>query len=915
MINDKKYNKDKKANREQSGIALIMALGILSMLIVLALAFASTAITSGKMANYNANTTKARLLAEGAIERVVALANMYNADVAASVTPPTGVSIDVSYGESNDNDFIKDLTNDPDVKWTYVTAKENYYDNAGDPQERDVIIGRYAYIVTGNPTFIDPAACVEQGIGARDENGLVEDRLGIYLNEINLGNLGTPMAGSVLTNMSSKQSASGQLPDSTVGTTAPLPGNARWGDLDTMCTLVGIPLTGSDYDKCSNWFKFTTAKDEESFYTTDPEIRYKRFNLRRFTDGTGGTTGLYDSGTDTNWWDDPDNDGVLGSAGTDGPDHVNVLLSGAPIVNITDSGDTLCVPYLSTLFSNGKANNVNKGTFAYQATLAKQIAANLIDYCDTDDVPTSDKEVSTWNYKKTPAYTGNEKTPYINELSTQLDAQCVIVGPDINGNYSYSFTSDVAVGLEVIDMYNAGFNPADITADVYVCTQRHYYANDDNDPHKVGYDAGTKITIDFNGSSWSGSYMHKWETNTDLRTETYSSDAAKASIRTQLAINKVVLKYKGVPVDYAQIDVAPCHYIGRRYFIMQDAGVGITTVKSFRAWQVIDPRQNLNDDDWEYPTVGGTYGKVAFDLNADTATYPGTPNATNCNPSSLYDDAETTTSQAEVSTAYIRNDLMKSPWELGCIHRGIAGQTINLLRSHTETDMLDYDKGDANILDQIKMFTDDEVYGKFNINCGDPNAANAPQQKEALTVLFEGIHLGADYGAPATTGTPISPGDAMNYAQGLIDASGHGEWLRRSEVANVVALQVGDTDAKKEEFLGKFINLCKAKIPDLTIGTQANIIVLAQTIKDVGGVKLSKDLNFDGNIEDAATDTYDADGDGDTGDTVDETGVTTTYGSYEPMFDEITSQTVLIGKVELDTTGNAWKLKRYIYPE
>ncbi|MBR2720352.1 MAG: hypothetical protein IKB74_03355, partial [Lentisphaeria bacterium] len=73
------------------------------------------------------------------------------------------------------------------------------------------------------------------------------------------------------------------------------------------------------------------------------------------------------------------------------------------------------------------------GTFADLATLRKQIAANFNDYCDSDGVPASDIAADTWvndllgkapevdavtgdRKFRHPAFTGNEKTPYLYEL-------------------------------------------------------------------------------------------------------------------------------------------------------------------------------------------------------------------------------------------------------------------------------------------------------------------------------------------------------------------------------------------------------------------------------------------------------------------------------------------------------------------
>ena len=52
-----------------------------------------------------------------------------------------------------------------------------------------------------------------------------------------------------------------------------------------------------------------------------------------------------------------------------------------------------------------------------------QIAANLKDYCDSDDRPTSDIDPQTWYNSGVPSFTGNEKTPYINKIGIQITAE------------------------------------------------------------------------------------------------------------------------------------------------------------------------------------------------------------------------------------------------------------------------------------------------------------------------------------------------------------------------------------------------------------------------------------------------------------------------------------------------------------
>ena len=65
----------------------------------------------------------------------------------------------------------------------------------------------------------------------------------------------------------------------------------------------------------------------------------------------------------------------------------------------------------------------DKWSFDKLSDRRKQIAANFNDYCDPDNIPTSDKKASEWSVTETdkfPTYTGNERTLYINEVALKL---------------------------------------------------------------------------------------------------------------------------------------------------------------------------------------------------------------------------------------------------------------------------------------------------------------------------------------------------------------------------------------------------------------------------------------------------------------------------------------------------------------
>ena len=92
----------------------------------------------------------------------------------------------------------------------------------------------------------------------------------------------------------------------------------------------------------------------------------------------------------------------------------------------------------------------DKGGFTTLEFRRKQIAANIIDYCDKDSVPTSDVPASEWKNNVIsggafPEYTGNEKTPYINEFAIGLD-----INPTLTGANGKDLKVNVTITPEMI---------------------------------------------------------------------------------------------------------------------------------------------------------------------------------------------------------------------------------------------------------------------------------------------------------------------------------------------------------------------------------------------------------------------------------------------------------------------------------
>ncbi len=355
------------------------------------------------------------------------------------------------------------------------------------------------------------------------------------------------------------------------------------------------------------------------------------------------------------------------------------------------------------------------------------------------------------------------------------------------------------------------------------------------------------------------------------------------------------------------------------------------------SYQVDDPRHNLQDSLWDQAKaqIAGAYGS-----SADYGT-PDTANSTKvtCTTSG---DAEAASTPTTISTAFLRNAPMQSPWELGLIHRAAKWETINLKEYNSDDDNNGtvgtgengvgasfggraYAKGDANILDQIKMHPENSIYGKLNIR--------APQNVDVLRALLGGIYVGQNPGTWAggaeLTYTSSTAGEVPTLANAIYGSSER-PFLTRAQVAKVTALSDASlvaaqtTDAKKEEIIGKFINLTKTDVAD-----EFMMIVMAQSIKDIGGgVNIYKDLNYDG-------DTSDSDLDGTNGDPgffwdgsaavasglpslVDEAIANCQFGEYDLGADEILAEQKILVRVKYDSAaaaGSKWRITRYEYIE
>ena len=866
----------KAAHNNESGVALLFALGILSLLLVLGLAFASNALLAQKVAYNNSSRSQAKLLAQSAISRIAIAMMYYQYQADAKGIIPVNYSAIYSDGadgiKEDGNVFADGLYSTDDSLLTPPTssvsasfeANSNTYklpkwafifDKPKEEPDRK-IIGRIAY-----QQVIDD----EKGISKIDLDNVLHgiysqetnparipwnNRWGKSINELNLGS-STPFKEWQET--LAPESAS----DLDISSLADF-FNAYSKSSEPFFDYTNVNSDGyKNKNFVERWFTGGKTKAEPEFYRYDiSSTEYKslhRFNL--------GDLDKCDLGDDK-WYDRFRKDTSL-TINKNTDEILTKLAADSKEFNLTED---LTPPDTGIPFLKQIANE--QGTFDSLATRRKQIAANLNDYCDSDSKPTSDVDATNWSVdedKEEPTFTGNERTPYIYELGYRLaihqgDAtKTAGIAAQTDGNFSFQLDLYPAVKLAVIyEDIPTGFSSfsfrnsvrelalkGKITGATYYGIKYEYLDSDgktqsdtvaelplsghtfepttfdytwnsssdkklqlpaeaDNSisflttPSLSGYPFKAAETTGKN--CWSGLYdTASIVPSTKLKTdEAYLKEIVKAktgndptkivSGPTSITVNEVQIDAVAVKrgplllrgvysdgkgdssefgVDYVRSTEKKLEYTSP--FVFSDSGTS-ADAKSFKfllgGIRGIDPRQNLNEDDWylcgtavqgdsdtlwkevmcvKSPSgaVTGEANKKLTDTDPDPA-HPFDPGKASDVDASKYDPEKNVYFNGpawgddtnHLSTAYIRNAPMQSLWELGVIHRGAAWQTLNLkaagapggVGSISPSDMKQlgnvwdttpgttYAAGDGGILEQVKLTEETYCFGKVNIN-------------------------------------------------------------------------------------------------------------------------------------------------------------------------------------------------------
>ena len=853
-------HKQKNCNiHNQDGAALIIALAMLALLLIMLIGFLSSNLLEQKIAYSYTDAVGSRLLARGVLQRVKTqletaddLMWFRNRSEDVKLFAPI-----VSIADGDNGKLEPKKESDLDADSAYLSLKpllykyfcsdsskslsdwhwDNFFPNdkkADYPQwiyyynnpEKDIITGRMAYVVIPN-YGIDPSLL---GAGEKEDvniniNGSEYDELLLrsFVKSGKTGNIHKYNNKNLL----------------------------NWLSLDVMLSKKGI---GTEKN---NMFDFSKVK--EDFYSD--EIGYKEFAELYFTTAQK----------------------IAKEQDIDSNARTNINLDG-----------------YNTNPTHAKWKEFLEEVNFEPAGVRDQVAANIVDYLDSGDVPTSDPEVPVAQWLSStshPKYTGNERTPYINQIAVgvSVTANHRITNLGV-GNLSLgklrtiTVTPTARVYVELINMFNKKLSAGSIRIKGLTVTVKLTQTNEDDTTEVKTVTVsptGNTITIPQTGAVGeinANSYYKNSVAVIDIGnilpttfTKTFGRNATVTPVKltaevTNVSFDKVVLSTTANGTDFvdyvseisdkdpfsisASISIDPDsneEVVGNEYWEFE-ADNSEKTGSGYFSWGVDDPRCNLKAEQWALVRKRESDG-LSESAIPDFGSQNNKSHPQN-KPSDLDalakgQDLEVADDPANVSTAFIRNGKMLSPWELGFIHRGEPWKTINLLQAldpitrKADSEKATYNN-DAVILDKISFGPDEKTTAdKYNINY----PPSKPSAFIPLTYNLKGHNT--DDGMLNNNGTMkasdlLSEDAAKDLYEWIAnkcydaDDNAYHRYIHRGMLANVITAwaRYGDKSPYKdasgiyiEELIGRLVPLtrCGENFEYFTV------FAVAQSIKDVKG--------------------------------------------------------------------------------
>jgi len=875
----------KRPDDNQRGSALLLTLGILSLVLILAMSFAFTARTNRQVAKVNADQVKARLLAESGWQRARAAMEWQFGITTYDNTTNTFAKTGTYYyppvdGRLGFSDAVKMTRNVYEQRYIAMPATDDSAEsfnrlgailsqrsalvadltpNLGTARFQTVlddsgdVVGRLGFLVleeggkfdinqlvspnanpNGNIPFVQP------GAGNLYEQLAKFDQTFNAANDFYYNILGNYSVASYAENATKRLGLCIQELDvinNSFVTGRPqgfATTRAEWFSYDHLKRELGTTFT----DKYLA-YRFFSGKDIEAYWDVDPAAAYsssverQRFDITGFEWRDAMLGSYYDSTNKPNpnssGWQFRDATGGP-SAGTPGASAYARALVAALINDVQRPAfwDGSTPPQPAQVNRVEQATLTFPGGFGIPAlrsmtgsytTLNQQVAANLVDYSDSDSWATVPSTV-TWAAVPTTEidYCGNEKVPYFNEVACRIlvDKAMTETPPPGSGVYTYTYRLRLVPSVEMVNIFEENLTTGDCRVQI---KGRWEFEADGAPVASADFD----IPFDFSGLTVQAASYEVYPFSEDI------------TVNPSALLHQVVDR----PIDYVnpqyKISIAAVYMVsGTSGDIDKISDVALWNATTpvvecvipitssgqqifYHNLEAKDPRCNHRSEHWtlndtcsgggcSMPAAGFHTTDHCFTLNDDNNNFAPNHDGTTEDKELGVTFAGT---KKTFSTAFIRNAPMETLWELGAIHRGEPYRTINLNKFSATVG--GYAAGDALILDQVKIGPAKFCRGKFN-----PNARN-PQ---AIADLLSGIDATAydnmtTVGGPVAAGSIVFAGTPSQYRGQFVD----------SALSGLVTAAADDRTA--EAYIGKTAHLLSTRHDAYTV------IIVAQAMRDL----------------------------------------------------------------------------------
>lgn len=756
-----------KRNQREKGVALLFSLGILGLMTVLALTFASVSMTSQQTAKNATNKASARFLASSIPAHIASLLYQ-DAYFTAANTPALAHMPLYSKTQSGTKSYdwiwklaIRDAslksaiyemdvpnydTPEQNPTWQYISRKED---------GEDKIVARIAYVAVPSEALIDLNSTL-----------LMEDGTGATYSKHGISICGE-LEPTVLFNQTPKETGGDDtfhFKESEAKTGA---SQDRFTSYDEIQRYIAGGLAANVLKSFNRRFVRAFAPNSvrypEVFTLPGTTEVYHRIDLVQLSKKIAVLT-----------------------ENSKRQDALNSILS--------DTGKSMLIPNLKESpfseanspfrISNGESG---EGTFAYpqipwfrefnttvlsgfadSETKRNQIVANFLDFFtpvingSTKIAPTSDIDPNSWSVdgSKTPKYTGLKKTPYICGFGAVIQAVATYGEGEAEGvpaegqaqQYKYpieNITAKIELSTEVINMYTDMEDTKSLEIDVGGSMTLEgtlggapFSSEITLNPEKVKvtlestkeedtqtsrrYIVQTLKNVD-NAIKLSVPFVHKGGSLfTSENVELPEDEKPNLKITAIKLQPRIILKWNDLPVDFADLSTTDAVTFSTT---TEETGPQLNGPIFFAAARrVSDPRHNLVPSAWNGNWI------CAIAPAADDILTPALLNETVDSSAGTTDAGKLYTStyateageSGEASTlANLASDdlpnvyLRGSPigdrtsfhaWELAFIHRAAPWENFNFTKYAANDDGelekkggSDYGDGDLGLLDQLKL--------------------------------------------------------------------------------------------------------------------------------------------------------------------------------------------------------------------